>query len=151
MPGTRKTGPSHTVYRPVKNSRQTFKALSHIKTSVHKRWTVVYNQMSTSLCQGWGRQGQAILCLSSHKECQINCLRRLAIKRQWLERMRETGPSHTVYRPGTSIRQSHLWTVSVTDEIIQCVPSVLILQKPPYVTATQQQSCTKMREENKQV
>ena len=32
MPGTRKTGPSHTVYRPVKNRRQTVTALSHIKT-----------------------------------------------------------------------------------------------------------------------
>ena len=31
MPGTRKTGPSHTVYRPVKN-RRTVTALSHIKT-----------------------------------------------------------------------------------------------------------------------
>ena len=65
--------------------------------------------MSNSLRQRWGRQGQVTLCLSSHKECHINCHRRLAIRRQWLERARETGSSHTyVYRPVTSIRQLHM-------------------------------------------
>ena len=111
--------------------------------------------MSNSLCQGWGRQGQATLCLSTHRECHINCHRHLTHKETVTGKDEgDRAKPHYVYQLVTSIRQLHMnpviWTVSVKDEkIIQQVPSVPIRQMPSHVTATQQQTCTKMREENR--
>ena len=55
-------------------------SISHIKTKCPQKVNCSLQPNVNQSTPGTRETGPSHICLSSHKECQINCLRRLAIK-----------------------------------------------------------------------